>query len=190
MRSRTSGPAGPRTRRPSPTTTPTDATEDVNLVVVGAGRSRRRHRRGLRRHDDSHARERRLERDRRTRHERLVHVPAGWRVLRRRLLYLQGERRGSRLEHGRGLDRRSTASTTPRSRSTTPRPCRGRAATAIDVLANDTDVDGGPKTIPRPRSRPTAPSSIGGAGAHTGLTYTAERQLLQRAPAATPSPTP
>jgi VCBS repeat-containing protein len=47
------------------------------------------------------------------------------------------------------------------------------SATAIDVLANDTDVDGGPKTI----SSATQPSNgtvvlTGGSpGAHTGLTY-------------------
>jgi hypothetical protein len=45
-------------------------------------------------------------------------------------------------------------------------------ATAIDVLANDTDIDAGPKTI----SSATDPANgavvlLGPAGAHTGLTY-------------------
>ncbi len=31
-------------------------------------------------------------------------------------------------------------------------------ANAIDVLANDTDIDGGPKTISSASDRPTAPS--------------------------------
>ena len=63
-----------------------------------------------------------------------------------------------RLGHARRS--RSRPSTTRRSRSTTPRPCsRTPRRTIIPVLTNDTDVDGGPKTISsRPPTRPTARS--------------------------------
>ena len=46
-------------------------------------------------------------------------------------------------------------------------------ATAIDVLANDTDIDGGPKTISNASdpANGTVVLTGGSAGAHTGLTY-------------------
>ena len=52
-------------------------------------------------------------------------------------------------------------------------------ATAIDVLANDTDVDGGPKTVQSVTQPANGTVVITGGG--TGLTYAAERELLQRA---------
>ena len=59
---------------------------------------------------------------------------------------------------------RSPALTTPRSRSTTPRPRRGRRATTIDVLANDTDVDGGPKSVDSKTQRANGTVTITGGG--------------------------
>src|SRR6185503_8511194 len=46
-------------------------------------------------------------------------------------------------------------------------------ATAIDVLANDTDIDGGPKTIASitQPSNGTVVGTGGSSGAWTGLTY-------------------
>ena len=50
-------------------------------------------------------------------------------------------------------------------------------ATAIDVLANDTDVDGGPKVVTAVTQPANGTVVITGAG--DGLTYRAGRQLLQ-----------
>ena len=51
-------------------------------------------------------------------------------------------------------------------------------ATAIDVLANDTDVDAGPKSIPGTSSSPHGTVDITGAG--TGLTYTPDPNYCGR----------
>ena len=51
-------------------------------------------------------------------------------------------------------------------------------ATAIDVLANDTDVDGGPKTIASVTQPANGTVVITGGG--SGLTYTPDAELLQR----------
>ena len=51
-------------------------------------------------------------------------------------------------------------------------------ATAIDVLANDTDVDGGPKSVASVTQPAHGTVVITGGG--TGLTYDARRELLQR----------
>ena len=56
------------------------------------------------------------------------------------------------------------------------------AATPIAVLANDTDIDAGPMTIAS-ASDPTNGTVVltgGSAGAHTGLTYQPDAQLLQQ----------
>ena len=68
----------------------------------------------------------------------------------------------------------------PGRRSTTRRRWpRTSGATAIDVLANDTDVDGGPKTIASvdPAGQRHRRSITGGG---TGLTYEPDAELLQR----------
>ena len=52
------------------------------------------------------------------------------------------------------------------------------AATAVDVLANDTDLDGGPKVIGSVTQPANGTVVITGAG--SGLTYRAQRQLLQQ----------
>ena len=74
-------------------------------------------------------------------------------LLRRRQLHLHAQRRldRDRLDHGhpRSMTRRWRSTTAP------PWP-RTRGNTAINVLANDTDIDGGPKavdTITQPRPR-------------------------------------
>ena len=73
----------------------------------------------------------------------------------------------------------SPASTTTRSRSTTRRPWpRTPRPTAVDVLANDTDVDAGPKSIQSVTQPANGTVVITGGG--TGLTYAPERQLLQQ----------
>ena len=51
-------------------------------------------------------------------------------------------------------------------------------ATAIDVLANDTDIDGGPKSITSVTQPANGTVVITGGG--TGPDLQAERQLLQR----------
>ena len=111
-----------------------------------------------------------------------AHLHPRRRLLRRRLLHLHPERR---------LDAppsrsRSPASTTRRSPSTTPRPSpRTRAATAIDVLANDTDTDAGPKPIDRkPTARHGTVAIIGGGDPASPTTPTPTTA------APTPSPTP
>ena len=53
------------------------------------------------------------------------------------------------------------------------------AATAILVLANDTDPDGGPDDRSR-RRRNRINGTVAITGGGTGLTYAAERELLQR----------
>ena len=62
-------------------------------------------------------------------------------------------------------------------------------ATAIDVLANDTDADGGPKTIASVTQPANGTVVITGGG--TGLTYQPDAELLQhrRRPRPTTSPT-
>ena len=95
-----------------------------------------------------------------------------------RHLHLHAERRldGDRLGDRQLRRRRPAAVDDSRPWPRTPAP------TAIDVLANDTDIDGGPKTITvGHRARPTAPWWSPADG--SGLTYTARRQLLQRRPA-------
>src|SRR5207244_11736063 len=65
------------------------------------------------------------------------------------------------------------------------------AATAVPVLTNDTDVDGGPKTI----SSATDPAhgtvvlTGGSPGAHTGLTYQPDPHYCH-SPDANPTSTP
>ncbi len=56
------------------------------------------------------------------------------------------------------------------------------AATAVAVLTNDTDSDGGPKTISSANqpAHGTVVLTGGTAGAHTGLTYATRRRLLQQ----------
>ena len=54
----------------------------------------------------------------------------------------------------------------------------GAAATAIDVLANDTDPDGGPKTIQSAGDPANGTVAITGGGA--GVTYQPDARLLQR----------
>jgi trimeric autotransporter adhesin len=61
------------------------------------------------------------------------------------------------------------------------------AATAVPVLTNDTDIDGGPKTI----SSATNPANgtvvlEGPAGAHTGLTYQPDPDYCNDPPGTTP----
>ena len=52
------------------------------------------------------------------------------------------------------------------------------APTAVDVLANDTDPDGGPKTIASVTQPANGTVVITGGG--TGLTYQPDAELLQR----------
>ena len=54
-------------------------------------------------------------------------------------------------------------------------------ATAIDVLANDTDPDGGPKTIAS--ASDPAHGTVAVAGDNLSLTYTPDAELLQHRPA-------
>ena len=73
----------------------------------------------------------------------------------------------------------SPASTTPRSRSTTPRPSpRTPAPPRSTCSANDTDLDGGPKTITSVTQPANGTVAITGGG--TGLTYPPNAELLQR----------
>ena len=91
---------------------------------------------------------------------------------------LQRRLDGDRLRHGR------PASTTRRSRSTTPRPSTRTAARTRSTSSATTPTStAARKSIASVTQPPTAPSSITGGG--TGLTYATRRQLLRRR---TPSP--
>ena len=79
----------------------------------------------------------------------------------------------------------SPASTTRPPRSTTARPStRTPRATAIDVLANDTDPDGGPKTIGSAGDPANGTVVITGGG--TGLTYQPDPNYCNSPPGGTP----
>ena len=62
------------------------------------------------------------------------------------------------------------------------------AATAVDVLANDTDIDGGPKTITAASdpANGTVVLTGGTPGAHTGLTYRPDPNYCNNPPGTTP----
>ena len=60
-------------------------------------------------------------------------------------------------------------------------------ATRVDVLANDTDIDGGPKRSPSATEPANGTVVVTGDG--PALTYTPDAELLQRGPPTTPSPT-
>ncbi len=62
------------------------------------------------------------------------------------------------------------------------------AATAIAVLANDTDIDGGPKTIASASdpANGTVVLTGGSPGAHTGLTYQPDPNYCNSPPGTTP----
>ncbi len=65
---------------------------------------------------------------------------------------------------------------------------QGAAASAVTVLANDTDVDGGPKAIGS-ATQPTNGTVVltgGSAGAHTGLTYAPTAGYCNNPPGTTP----
>ena len=61
---------------------------------------------------------------------------------------------------------------------------RTPAPTAIDVLANDTDVDGGPKSVASVTQPANGTVVITGGG--TGLTYEPDAELLQHQPGGSP----
>jgi Bacterial Ig domain/Bacterial cadherin-like domain/RTX calcium-binding nonapeptide repeat (4 copies) len=62
------------------------------------------------------------------------------------------------------------------------------SATAIDVLANDTDIDGGPKTISSASDPANGTVALmgGSPGAHTGLTYQPDPNYCNSQPLGTP----
>ena len=80
----------------------------------------------------------------------------------------------------------------PPTPSTTPPPWpRTQPPPPIDVLANDTDIDGGPMTI----ASATEPANgtvvlTGGGPAHTGLTYQPDPDYCNTPPGTTPTPSP
>ena len=149
-------------------------------------RRRRRHQdraRGLRRHRNRRAGQRHRRR-RRPQAGRLktngahgtvaitgggtgAHLHPRRQLLRRRLLHLHPQRRLHRHRLGHGHLRRRPAGRGRRHRDAWPRtPPRN----AIDVLANDTDIDGGPKQVTAKTNGAHGTVAITGGG--TGLTYT------------------
>ena len=86
---------------------------------------------------------------------------------------------------GHGLGHASPASTTPPvAVNDTATVAEDSAATAIDVLANDTDIDGGPKTIASATEPANGTVVITGGG--TGLTYQPDTDYCNNPPGTTP----
>ena len=161
------------------------AVDDAATVAEDAGadrdrRARQRHRRRRRPEDDrrGHPARQRHRRDHRRRHRPHLHPDAELLQRRRpdRRLHLHPQRRLDRDRRGHRHLRRRRPGRRRRLRDRR----RGLRRDAIDVLANDTDVDGGPKTIAAVTQPANGTVAITGGG--TGLTYAPDRRTTAPAP--------
>ena len=179
----------PRARRPPPSTTP-----DQSPRTRARLHSRPHQRPELRGVGDHHQLDHPAHQRDRGRHRRLLgrldrpHLPAERELLQRgqshRQLHLHAERRLGRDRFDDGHLRGRHAGRRQRLRDRD----RGRSATAVPVLTNDTDIDGGPKTIASivQPTNGTVVGTGGSSGAWTGLTYQPNANYCNNPPGTTP----